>query len=151
MSTESRLPQKGKWNNLFSTYFNNFSSTSTFQLFKLIKNWGGTGILIEWEDTFPYRGELTDIGSLINGPAYSHEEVVDILNAAKSENLNVIPLIQTFGHLEVSRNTFNPLSLGVIIDFHFSSYWKPKNGVPWEKYRNMPVRFALHIQRRFPW
>lgn len=58
-------------------------------------------MLIEWEDTFPYSDELVDIGSLKNGLAYTIREIEEILTSAKQHNLTVIPLIQSFGHLEV--------------------------------------------------
>ncbi|CAD5221100.1 unnamed protein product [Bursaphelenchus xylophilus] len=56
-----------------------------------------TGILLEWEDMFPYEGTLK---TAINGDAYSMQDVRDILQAAKDRKLEVIPLVQTFGHLE---------------------------------------------------
>lgn len=71
------------------------------QVFSFVKNKGASGLLIEWEDTFPYANELVDIGSLRNGSAYTASEVAEILNSAKLRNLMAIPLIQTFGHLEV--------------------------------------------------
>ncbi|XP_052749908.1 hexosaminidase D-like [Galleria mellonella] len=67
------------------------------------KSWGATGILIEWEDTFPYSGELIDIGSLTNcnrDNMYSLQEVIYILKFAKETGLDVIQLIQTIGHME---------------------------------------------------
>lgn len=67
----------------------------------MFKEWGGTGLLLEWEDTFPYENELTDIGSLSTQAAYSANEVHEILSTAKECNLMIIPLVQTFGHLEV--------------------------------------------------
>lgn len=70
------------------------------QLFKVFKDWGGTGLLLEWEDTFPYENELTDIGSLSTQAAYSANEVHEILSTAKQYNLLIVPLVQTFGHLE---------------------------------------------------
>ncbi|KAJ8934720.1 hypothetical protein NQ318_004504 [Aromia moschata] len=54
------------------------------QLFPLLAKLGATGILIEYEDMFPYSGK--DIGR--------------INKLAKHNNLKVIPLIQTFGHME---------------------------------------------------
>jgi len=72
------------------------------QVFGFVKNKGASGLLIEWEDTFPYTNELVDIGSSRNGSAYTASEVAEILKSAKLRNLMVIPLIQTFGHLEVS-------------------------------------------------
>lgn len=73
------------------------------QLFSLFRQWGSTGLLIEWEDTFPYVRDLAPIGS--NGPssqggAYSVEEARLILQLAGEAGLAVIPLVQTFGHLE---------------------------------------------------
>ncbi|XP_071576673.1 hexosaminidase D-like [Temnothorax nylanderi] len=37
------------------------------KLFPLLRTWGATGLLLEWEDTFPYNRELSPIGS--NGPS----------------------------------------------------------------------------------
>ncbi|XP_065339570.1 hexosaminidase D-like isoform X2 [Cloeon dipterum] len=73
------------------------------ELLPRLKEWGATGLLIEWEDTFPYDGEhLRVVGSF--GPdspgLYSKEEVTEILGLAEEHRLEVIPLVQTFGHLE---------------------------------------------------
>ncbi|VBB30702.1 unnamed protein product [Acanthocheilonema viteae] len=67
------------------------------EVLKLIKANGATGILIEWEDTFPFDGILAENR---NSDAYTVEEVRDLLQTAKSLNLDVIPLVPTFGHLE---------------------------------------------------
>ncbi|XP_045473018.1 hexosaminidase D-like isoform X3 [Harmonia axyridis] len=67
------------------------------RFFPFIKNLGATGILIEYEDMFPYDGVLRNL-SAKNG--YSKLQVAEILNLAEESNLEVIPLIQTFGHLE---------------------------------------------------
>ncbi|XP_014239918.1 hexosaminidase D-like [Cimex lectularius] len=71
------------------------------KLFPLLKGWGATGLLIEWEDTFPYTGNLVEIGSA-NSPAraYSDDDVDRIYQLADASNLIVVPLVQTFGHLE---------------------------------------------------
>ncbi|XP_063825315.1 hexosaminidase D-like [Ostrinia nubilalis] len=69
----------------------------------IIKSCGGTGVLIEWEDTFPYEGELADIGSHGNSGGdgvYKPEEVQHIFNFIKANGLLPIQLIQTFSHLE---------------------------------------------------
>uniref|UniRef100_A0AC34FKX6 Beta-N-acetylhexosaminidase n=1 Tax=Panagrolaimus sp. ES5 TaxID=591445 RepID=A0AC34FKX6_9BILA len=67
------------------------------KLFHFFKKIGLTGILIEWEDMFPYTGKLAEA---INGDAYSISEIEGILKSAKENQLNIIPLVQTFGHLE---------------------------------------------------
>ncbi|XP_050547606.1 hexosaminidase D-like isoform X4 [Daktulosphaira vitifoliae] len=72
------------------------------KLFPLIKKMGGTGLLIEWEDMFPWSGELSEIAA---GNAYTRAEVKEILRLAKLNNLDVIPLIQTFGHVEFALKT----------------------------------------------
>ncbi|XP_057377052.1 hexosaminidase D-like isoform X2 [Daphnia carinata] len=67
-------------------------------LFPLLAKLGATGILIEYEDMFPYTGT-----SLENTPArnaYTPSMVLKINQLAKENHLEVIPLIQTFGHLE---------------------------------------------------
>lgn len=56
-----------------------------------------SGILLEWEDTFPFSGILAENR---NSDAYTVEEVRDLLKTAKSLNLDIIPLVPTFGHLE---------------------------------------------------
>jgi len=74
------------------------------QLFPLLRTWGATGLLLEWEDTFPYNRELSPIGS--NGPStlasgYTVQEARHILQIAGDCGLAVVPLVQTFGHMEV--------------------------------------------------
>ncbi|XP_034938120.1 hexosaminidase D-like isoform X2 [Chelonus insularis] len=66
-------------------------------LFKVFKDLGATGILIEYEDMFPYKGKLKDISA---ENCYSKADVMTIENLAKENGLIVIPLVQTFGHLE---------------------------------------------------
>ena len=63
----------------------------------MLKTLGATGILLEYEDMFPYSGILSSIAAK---NAYSKKNILEILQAAKSLDLNVIPLVQTFGHLE---------------------------------------------------
>ncbi|VDO24654.1 unnamed protein product [Brugia timori] len=67
------------------------------EVLRLIKANGATGILLEWEDTFPFSGILAENR---NSDAYTVEEVRDFLETAKSLKLDVIPLVPTFGHLE---------------------------------------------------
>lgn len=66
-------------------------------LFPLLKKLGATGILIEYEDMFPFDGEIKNITAL---NCYSRQEISDIQTLAEENGLVVIPLIQTFGHFE---------------------------------------------------
>lgn len=71
------------------------------KVFPLFRDWGATGLLIEWEDTFPYRDNLECVGSYnTESKAYTENDVQQILKSAAESNLSVIPLVQTFGHLE---------------------------------------------------
>ncbi|PIO55871.1 hypothetical protein TELCIR_22738, partial [Teladorsagia circumcincta] len=67
------------------------------EIFYYLNRIKATGILIEWEDMFPYTGNLS---VAVNGNAYSLDDVENILKEAKRHHLEVIPLVQTFGHLE---------------------------------------------------
>ncbi|XP_063237565.1 hexosaminidase D-like [Bacillus rossius redtenbacheri] len=68
------------------------------EFFPLLKEMGATGILIEYEDMFPYWGpQLQDISA---HNAYTKSDIKHIIKLAYSNGLMVIPLIQTFGHLE---------------------------------------------------
>ncbi|XP_013146743.1 PREDICTED: hexosaminidase D-like isoform X2 [Papilio polytes] len=75
-------------------------------VFKNIKTWGATGVLLEWEDTFPYASNLKDIGSQRSSVGaggdglYSIDDVQTIFRLAKENSLEVIQLIQTIGHME---------------------------------------------------
>ncbi|CAH3136885.1 unnamed protein product, partial [Porites lobata] len=71
--------------------------TYLLQLFPFFRKWGATGLLIEYADTFPYSGEL----EVIQGPdVFSQDEVLFLIKEARRNDLIVIPLVQTFGHLE---------------------------------------------------
>lgn len=67
------------------------------KLMPMLKTLGATGILLEYEDMFPFTGILS---SLSAKNAYSKKNIIEILQTAHSLDLNVIPLVQTFGHLE---------------------------------------------------
>uniref|UniRef100_A0A8R1I3I3 beta-N-acetylhexosaminidase n=1 Tax=Caenorhabditis japonica TaxID=281687 RepID=A0A8R1I3I3_CAEJA len=67
------------------------------ELFSFFNRIGATGVLFEWEDMFPYQGRLREA---VNKNAYSLEEVEAILQEAKKHHLQIIPLVQTMGHLE---------------------------------------------------
>ncbi|XP_029456218.1 hexosaminidase D [Rhinatrema bivittatum] len=67
------------------------------EVFPLFHSLGANGLLIEYEDMFPYEGELKGLRTQY---AYSPSEIKEILKLAKLHSLEVIPLVQTFGHLE---------------------------------------------------
>lgn len=68
------------------------------EIFPLLAKLGTTGILMEYEDMFPYSGLSLDASSAKN--AYSHADIAQINQLAKENNLEIIPLVQVFGHLE---------------------------------------------------
>lgn len=63
----------------------------------MLKTLGATGIIMEYEDMFPYSGNLAFMRAK---NSYNETDIHKILMAALALKLNVIPLIQTFGHLE---------------------------------------------------
>ena len=75
----------------------NFQVSYIEHVMPLLRRMGATGILIEYEDMFPYRGSIANISAT---NCYSARDIGRILDAAKTNGLSVIPLIQTFGHLE---------------------------------------------------
>uniref|UniRef100_G1SGD5 Hexosaminidase D n=1 Tax=Oryctolagus cuniculus TaxID=9986 RepID=G1SGD5_RABIT len=66
-------------------------------VFPLFRELGANGLLVEYEDTFPYEGRLRLLRAT---HAYSPSEVKEILHLARLSELEVIPLVQTFGHME---------------------------------------------------
>ncbi|XP_053618138.1 hexosaminidase D-like [Plodia interpunctella] len=67
------------------------------QLLPTLRKLGATGLLMEYEDMFPYEGELVQIQ---NQNSYRRSELKNFLIICKYTNLEVIPLVQTFGHME---------------------------------------------------
>lgn len=93
------------------------------QLFPVLRQWGATGLLVEWEDTFPYWGaQLAVIGS--SGPdspgLYSRQETEEFLNLAAHYDLEIVPLVQTFGHFEVCFQVLNNFFFIIILMLHFN-------------------------------
>ncbi|PSN37572.1 Hexosaminidase D [Blattella germanica] len=66
-------------------------------LFPLLAAAGATALLVEYEDMFPFEGSLKNISAL---NAYTKQELSVMMTAAHRHGLDVIPLVQTFGHLE---------------------------------------------------
>lgn len=69
------------------------------KLIGLFSQLGADGLLVEYEDMFPYEGELKLLQATTH-PAYSPEEILSMQDFAKSMGMEIIPLVQTFGHME---------------------------------------------------
>ena len=67
------------------------------KLFPYLKQLGATGVLIEYEDMFPFTGRLSIVP---HGLAHTKADIERILQLAKRSNLKVMPLLQVYGHLE---------------------------------------------------
>ncbi|XP_028912795.1 hexosaminidase D isoform X2 [Ornithorhynchus anatinus] len=67
------------------------------EIFPLFRALGASGLLVEYEDMFPYDGPLRLLQATY---AYSPSEIQEILLLAQRHELEVIPLVQTFGHME---------------------------------------------------
>ncbi|KAI4889993.1 hypothetical protein NFI96_013256, partial [Prochilodus magdalenae] len=80
------------------------------QLIHLFADLGANGLLIEYEDMFPFEGKLKILQSKAH-PPYSREDIISIQDVAHSRGLEIIPLMQTFGHLEfvLKHSTFRKL------------------------------------------
>ncbi|XP_064488261.1 hexosaminidase D-like isoform X2 [Ornithodoros turicata] len=68
------------------------------KLFPFLKDLGIRGLLIEYEDMFPYQHPL--VRPIATASAYTLTELRTILSMSKAHGLSVIPLVQMFGHLE---------------------------------------------------
>ena len=67
------------------------------KLFPYLKQLGANGLLIEYEDMFPFTDRLATIRHDL---AYSKSDIQQILKLAAKNNLEVMPLLQVYGHLE---------------------------------------------------
>ncbi|XP_074967167.1 hexosaminidase D isoform X1 [Phalacrocorax aristotelis] len=67
------------------------------EVLPLLRALGATGLLLEYEDTFPWSGPLEPLRA---PHAYSPGEVRAALSQARAQRLEVVPLVQTFGHME---------------------------------------------------
>uniref|UniRef100_H3BAW1 beta-N-acetylhexosaminidase n=1 Tax=Latimeria chalumnae TaxID=7897 RepID=H3BAW1_LATCH len=115
------------------------------QIFPLFSIFGANGLLIEYEDMFPFKGDL----EILKSPyAYSVADIEKIQQLAEANKLEIIPLVQTFGHMEFALkhdkykhlrelerfpNTMNPnipdssllvvKILSQVLDLHKKSSW----------------------------
>uniref|UniRef100_A0A665V9R1 beta-N-acetylhexosaminidase n=1 Tax=Echeneis naucrates TaxID=173247 RepID=A0A665V9R1_ECHNA len=69
------------------------------KLIELFSELGADGLLVEYEDMCPYEGELQLLRAT-EQPAYSRQEILSMQEFARSKSMEVIPLVQTFGHME---------------------------------------------------
>lgn len=60
-------------------------------------------MILEWEDCFPFTSDFVEFSNKL----YSVDSAKQIIQDAKEAKLEVIPLIQTFGHLEVGNSINN--------------------------------------------
>nr|XP_037276440.1 hexosaminidase D-like [Rhipicephalus microplus] len=67
-------------------------------LIPILKSLGATGLLLEYEDTFPFVGEPLHV--LASPRAYTRQELRAVLDTAKAYDLTVVPLINTFDNIE---------------------------------------------------
>ncbi|XP_065503823.1 hexosaminidase D isoform X2 [Caloenas nicobarica] len=67
------------------------------EVLPLLRALGGSGLLLEYEDTFPYAGPLEPLRA---PHAYSPAELRAVLGQARALGLELVPLVQTFGHME---------------------------------------------------
>lgn len=67
-----------------------------------------TGLLMEFEDTFPYDGNLKPLRGI---NYYSRNEIEEVISLMEKYKLKMVPLVQTFGHLEfvLKRDRFSHL------------------------------------------
>ncbi|XP_076056227.1 hexosaminidase D-like [Oratosquilla oratoria] len=66
-------------------------------LLPLLVKGGASGLLVEWEDMFPYGGMLVNASATNH---YTLQDVKEFAQAAKKAGLVIVPLVQTLGHLE---------------------------------------------------
>lgn len=66
------------------------------QFAKQLKDGGLNTLIMEWEATYPFKNHPL----IPNQYAYSREEVIDFVQYCENLGLDVIPLQQSFGHVE---------------------------------------------------
>ncbi len=64
------------------------------KVLRLAKSLGATGLLLEYEDMFPFEGPLKGVAAKNH---YKKEEIQEVLDVCQELDLEVIPLVQTFG------------------------------------------------------
>lgn len=85
----------------------------------MAKQLGATGVIMEYEEMFPFEGKLADV-TAVN--AYSKADIKKILDKCEEYEFEVIPLIQTFGESTIVVKFILPIlqlifcSLSLLID-----------------------------------
>ena len=67
------------------------------EIFPLIWKAGGNALLVEYEDMFPYTGKIINASAL---NAFTRNQITELISLARDNHLEIIPLVQTFGHME---------------------------------------------------
>ncbi|XP_049883317.1 hexosaminidase D-like [Pectinophora gossypiella] len=62
-----------------------------------LKTLGANGLLMEYEDMFPYKGRIANLST---PHRYDEEPLKKFLTTATKMDIEIIPLVQTFGHME---------------------------------------------------
>lgn len=83
-----------KYNFLTSFLLFLFKVDFLIKVLKLASGLGATGVLLEWEDMFPFTGSLMSVAAKNH---YSADDVRRLLKECKTLGMDVIPLVQTFG------------------------------------------------------
>lgn len=66
-------------------------------LFPLLRTLGADMLLVEYEDMFPYSGDIRNASAR---NSYTLEDISALRKLARDNDLGMIPLVQSFGHLE---------------------------------------------------
>lgn len=88
------------------------------KIIPMFKQWGATGLLVEYEDMFPYKEKMS---ILSKDYCYSSDDIKLLQEVTKAEGMKYIPLLQSFGHVEfilkkkeylhLREASMNPMSL----------------------------------------
>ena len=84
---------------------------AVLKIFDDLHSWGYNTVIMEYLDAFPFEGKLAGISSC---DAYTKEEIGLFVKRAAELGIELIPLVQTFGHLYwvLNHDEFLPLAEG---------------------------------------
>nr|XP_021191536.2 hexosaminidase D [Helicoverpa armigera] len=66
-------------------------------LLHTLQYYGANSILLEYEDMFPFEGSIVNLSAVYH---YTKHELIQFIKRAKNLEMEIIPLVQTFGHME---------------------------------------------------